>query len=55
MSVASHEDLSMDRDLLATVLDIAGALVVVLDTGGHILHFKSNGRANWGCMPELVK
>jgi N-acyl-D-amino-acid deacylase len=22
---------------------------------GHILHFKSNGRANWGRMPELVK
>ena len=22
---------------------------------GHILHFKSNGRANWGRMPELIK
>jgi N-acyl-D-amino-acid deacylase len=21
----------------------------------HILHFKSNGQANWGRMPELVK
>ena len=37
MSVASHEDLSMDRDLLATVLDIAGALVVVLAASSHPL------------------